>query len=345
MNNLKISVVLCVYNEEDRVFECLQSLLKQTLNKAEYEVIVLDNESSDQTSKIVKRFIIENSRELNITCFRIKHVGLSVSRNTGIEKSKGEIIAFTDGDGKVDENWLKNILVGFEDEKVFVVSGKVENLNVESKFAEFIHKAHFQPSVSVGKSKLIGANMAFRKDVFELSGGFLNSFVGRGDETCVTTKFFEENSNKSEFHAGSAIAYNEHATSFIEWLNQQYQEGKNGKKIQRLFVKERLSILAKFILRLGFLTFIPHLIVYANDWFILIHFSLFFVRIFGRRRYLYESYKNVKRNYNFSYALKALMITLSGTIVADIAYTIESILPSKKMNTCSSSGEIIEVIS
>jgi len=108
MNNLQWSVVVCVYNDEENIAACLQSLKNQTLSTDQYEIIVVDDGSSDQSAEIIKNingihYIYQNNQ------------GPSVARNTGIHASKGEFIAFTDSDCEVSKNWLENLICVFSE--------------------------------------------------------------------------------------------------------------------------------------------------------------------------------------------------------------------------------------
>jgi O-antigen biosynthesis protein len=94
----KVSVVVASYNAERTLKTCLDSLAR--LNYPDYEVIVVDDGSSDATPQLA----------LKIPGFRYfrheKNLGLSVARNTGIAAAAGEVVAFTDSDCRADEDWL-----------------------------------------------------------------------------------------------------------------------------------------------------------------------------------------------------------------------------------------------
>jgi len=94
----KVSVVVAGYKAERTLKACLESL--QRLNYPDYEVILVDDGSTDHTPQIA-------SQHPQTRYFRHKqNLGLSVARNTGIAAARGEIIAFTDADCRADEDWL-----------------------------------------------------------------------------------------------------------------------------------------------------------------------------------------------------------------------------------------------
>ncbi|MCL5030224.1 MAG: glycosyltransferase family 2 protein [Bacteroidetes bacterium] len=101
-NNPLVSVVIPAYNVEKFIGETLRSVLNQTYNN--YEIIVVDDSSRDQTASVVNQFIQLDKR---IKYFKIEHSGRpAVPRNFGISKASGELIAFLDS----DDLWKKNKL-------------------------------------------------------------------------------------------------------------------------------------------------------------------------------------------------------------------------------------------
>src|SRR3989344_835324 len=104
-NKTHISVIICTYNGEKTILKCLESLNKQIFPKNKVEIIVIDNNSSDNTKGIVFNFIKKSK-------FKIRYIfepelGLSKARNRGIKEAKGNIVAFIDDDILLANNWLK----------------------------------------------------------------------------------------------------------------------------------------------------------------------------------------------------------------------------------------------
>ncbi|EKD94482.1 MAG: glycosyl transferase family protein [uncultured bacterium] len=93
-----ISVIIPTYNEESVILDCLTSLAKQTYK--DYEIIVVDDGSSDKTLEIVK----------NVKILQQKHLGPGAGRNLGAKSAKGDILVFVDSDMTFDENFLKMLI-------------------------------------------------------------------------------------------------------------------------------------------------------------------------------------------------------------------------------------------
>jgi glycosyltransferase involved in cell wall biosynthesis len=100
MKNPKVSVIIPVYNSEKTLSLCLESFIIQTYKN--YELIVIDNNSTDRSKEIIKRY-------KNVKYVFEKKQGRSTARNRGIIEAKGEIIAMTDSDCIVPEDWVEKI--------------------------------------------------------------------------------------------------------------------------------------------------------------------------------------------------------------------------------------------
>ncbi|THB80834.1 MAG: glycosyltransferase [Desulfobacteraceae bacterium] len=109
-----VSIIIPALNEEKHIGTCLGSLVHLNNSKDSYEVILVDNGSTDNTRDIARTF----EKKLNINVMMIKDVNVSTLRNIGVEHSKGDIFAFLDADCAVAENWLNCALPYFNDPKV-----------------------------------------------------------------------------------------------------------------------------------------------------------------------------------------------------------------------------------
>jgi glycosyltransferase involved in cell wall biosynthesis len=113
-----ISVIVPAYNEQDLIASCLDSLLNQTLDKDQYEILVIDNNSTDLTAKIALEKGVRVEKELK--------KGYVHAIRKGIEASQAEIIAFTDADCRVQIDWAEKILDDFSTSPdIIAVGGKL----------------------------------------------------------------------------------------------------------------------------------------------------------------------------------------------------------------------------
>lgn len=109
LENIMISIIIPAYNVEKYIEQCLDSLLNQTYDN--YEVIIIDDGSTDRTSDIVKEY--ENANE-KIHLIVQKNMGVSCARNRGIEAALGKYIFFFDGDDYLPNNALEKMIATAE---------------------------------------------------------------------------------------------------------------------------------------------------------------------------------------------------------------------------------------
>ena len=101
-NNIKVSVIIPMYNLEKYIKRCLMSIIKQTLN--EIEIIVVDDGSKDESKKVIEDIMANDKR---IKYLRQPNMGVSSARNTGLLSSIGEYVTFVDGDDYLQEDMLE----------------------------------------------------------------------------------------------------------------------------------------------------------------------------------------------------------------------------------------------
>lgn len=104
MDKSLISVIVTAYNADHYIGSCIESILSQTYQ--DYELIIVNDGSTDQTEQIIKKYISQNQ---TIKYVSQKNAGVSVARNTGIELSQGQYICFIDGDDQLEKNMLETL--------------------------------------------------------------------------------------------------------------------------------------------------------------------------------------------------------------------------------------------
>jgi glycosyltransferase involved in cell wall biosynthesis len=118
-NNGRISVVVPAHNAEQTIGLCVQSLLNQRGAKGPYEIIVIDNNSTDDTPRILSKY------KNRIKILSERNRGSYCARNLGIRNAIGDILAFTDADCVADREWLAHLAKAFEDKRVKLVGGSI----------------------------------------------------------------------------------------------------------------------------------------------------------------------------------------------------------------------------
>lgn len=174
----KVSVVVASYNADRTLKPCLESL--RNLNYADYEVILVDDGSTDTTPQLAEQFP-------RVRYFRHQtNLGLSVARNTGIAAATGEIVAFTDADCRADEDWLYYLVADLLDGEFAGVGGPNLLPPDDSAVAAAVMVSPGGPAHVMLNDReaehIPGCNMAFLKSALLAVGGFDPIFKKAGDD-------------------------------------------------------------------------------------------------------------------------------------------------------------------
>jgi glycosyltransferase involved in cell wall biosynthesis len=188
---MDISAVITTYNRAGMLATALQALLRQHADGLRYEIVVVDNNSTDNTRAAVESLIAGGHTNLRYV-FEPKQ-GISHGRNAGIAAARGEIIAFTDDDVVVAENWLTTIKHVFaENPHVEYIGGKILPHWTEPP-PPWLTVHHWWPLalLDAGNERfrvnssnplcLPTANAAFRRNVFSRVAPYSPQFSGRED--------------------------------------------------------------------------------------------------------------------------------------------------------------------
>ena len=170
MNNpIKISIIVPVYNVQDYLADCLNSILSQTF--ANYEVIIVNDGSTDSSPQIIDSF---KTKFPNLKIIHQKNQGVSNARNTGIIHSEGEYLFFLDSDDKIKPTTLEKLYRGCEQSKVPLAICGIELFNEFGSISKFIYKGNnLINSADLAEDILIGRmfswvwNKLYRKDIWE----------------------------------------------------------------------------------------------------------------------------------------------------------------------------------
>ena len=199
------TVVVCVHNGGRVLGRALDALESQTLERHRHEIVVVDDGSRDDTAAVASRDSVRLVRLPD-------NVGLAAARNAGVANARGGIVAFTDADCEPEPDWLERLLAAFANGTVDGVSGKVVPAAVDTPARRYAAAreplaplprsflperrwsarlgrylqgvAGLEPALTPGDElySVVGANMAFRRDFLEHTGGFDPAFRFGGEE-------------------------------------------------------------------------------------------------------------------------------------------------------------------
>lgn len=209
-----ISVIIPTYNRAHTLPRSLGSLLKQTLSRSQFDVIIVDDGSTDDTEAVLATY----EGVLPLTVINQRHAGVSAARNAGIQASDSEIIVFFDDDARAEPDWLELILKIMQQEDI--ITGRVEPLceNIWPYFAPHYNQGN-EPHVS---SVLLEGNCAIKRRVFDEVGMF-DATIDYGHEgesflQKVGTKYVNR-------YYPTVIIYHDYAVSLKHYLRKQKKFG------------------------------------------------------------------------------------------------------------------------
>jgi glycosyltransferase involved in cell wall biosynthesis len=218
---LSVSAVICTHNRAGYLTKAIHSLVHQSMPRDKYEIIIVDNCSSDDTKEVVQQF----REQANIRYVYESTLGLSYARNAGWRNAKGHYIAYLDDDAIACPDWLNKIVDVFETviPRPGCVGGKVEPL-WEAPRPKWL-SAELVPGLTVidwsdtphvvtdlSRQWLVGANLAFPVEILERFGGFVSGLDRAGKKLLSSGDVFLEKQIAKAgytcfYHPGMAVSH------------------------------------------------------------------------------------------------------------------------------------------
>ena len=214
----KVSVVVCSYNGANTLEGCLKSL--QRLNYPDYEVILVDDGSSDSTREVAKRYP-------EVLYHYQRNHGLSVARNVGMDKATGEIIAYTDSDCFADEDWLYFLVAKLLETGASAVGGPNLLPTHDGPVAACVSASPGTPAHILIDDQVAehvpGCNMAFWANRLRAIGGFDPVYTKAGDDVDVCWRLQAE--GEKIVYAPAAMVWHHRRSTVRAYLKQQVGYG------------------------------------------------------------------------------------------------------------------------
>ncbi|CAN5168612.1 glycosyltransferase family A protein [soil metagenome] len=220
-----VSVVIPAYNEEEYIGPCLESLVWQNTEEP-FEVLVIDNNSSDKTAAIAKSF----KDRLHIRVINEPVQGRGMARYRGFEEAKGDIIFSSDADTILPQDWIERFIEYFQDKEVVAVTSLC-NIDEPSPIDKAVFKlfqrvANEGHRIMLGHYWLAGFSYAIRRDIYIKAGKIdksLNALddveLGRRVKKFGKIKFVRDLpvlSSNRRFKKGMASGLFEYVMPFIQ---------------------------------------------------------------------------------------------------------------------------------
>jgi glycosyltransferase involved in cell wall biosynthesis len=187
---IEVSIVICTYNRSYLLKKCLQSLLLLEADKQTYEIIVVNNNCTDDTASVCSDFATKHPDIKFLTVIE-PNQGLGYARNKGIKESCGEYISFIDDDAEITPNFINAVIKTFRQHAEYLaLGGKILPIFEDGKEPAWLSKYlngafskvdYGEKAKPFPKKYPFGCNMIFRRFVFE-KYGYFNGKLSRSDD-------------------------------------------------------------------------------------------------------------------------------------------------------------------
>lgn len=222
-SNLKkcpfISVIVPAYNAAETLGECLAALLDQSMPREEYEVIVVDDGSTDATQEVVEQYAVHLLTQAN--------QGPAAARNLGVSHAQGEILLFTDADCVPAQNWIEAMVGPFVDAEIVGAKGVYRTWQKElvARFVQLEYEDKYDRMRREPYIDFIDTySAAYRKTVFQKNGGFDPAFPqASGEDIDFSWRLSRRGYNM--VLAPNAVVYHRHVASVLDYVRRKYYVG------------------------------------------------------------------------------------------------------------------------
>jgi len=220
----EISVIVAARNESAHIKRCIESILDNTYDTSLFEIIVIDDHSTDNTSNILKNITSDN-----LTILQANGKGKKEAISQGIKASSGQLILCTDADCTVGKKWLQTYSSYYEHHKARLITGPIR-YNCRNSSIHFFQYLDGINNMAVTASGIYsekyqmanGANMAFEKSLFEEINGFENNaHLASGDDMFLAQEAAKRDiSNIGFLKSKDAIVNTEPENNWSDLLKQ-----------------------------------------------------------------------------------------------------------------------------
>lgn len=314
--DLSVSVIIPFRNERKNLAKNIESILGQNYPSDNFEIIYVDDNSSDGSSQIVEEYMKRS--KIKLTLLKIEnekstrgHKKIAISK--GIEISLNEIIVTTDADCFFGPGWLKSLIENFN-ENTGLVAGPVEYISDGSLFSS-LQKLEFAGLILSGvglvgiKQPIIcnGANLAFRKDAFYEVGGYDShmNFSSGDDEFLMQKLAYNTKWDISFSFSKEALAFTRPSEDFKSFFQQRKRWA--SKSLHYLNAKIKIKLVLIFMFYLSLIIFPIVSLIQSSSYLILFLF-IFLAKIFTEYIILLTGKHYLFSELKFFYYIPAQML-------------------------------------
>lgn len=237
-----ISVIIPTHNRKNLLLKCLESLFDQNVDTMLYEIIVVDDGSTDGTKEALEEIILKSRHKLSY--FFCEHKGSPAAKNLGIAKARSEVLAFVDDDCTVPRNWIKKIKYYHENyPDILVIQGKIENMVKNSLLAaleqdildEYLKVKNIRNG-AIGVNFLAAGNCSFKRKAFSESNLYFHENFIAAEEVDLVIRMKMKGLNI--LYAEDLLVFHKHRSSFVGLLKRSFRDGRGRATLKSTWEKE-----------------------------------------------------------------------------------------------------------
>ena len=228
-NNVKVSILVAAKNEEKNINKLLQSLYYQSFNKELFEVIIIDDHSTDNTKNIIELFL-ESHKDFNLKFFKANNEGKKLAISQALHLAENELILVTDADCVLKSTWVESIVNFYQDNKCKMILAPVLLAPANTFFEKIQVLEHLSLIGSTAGSAAIGfpvmcngANMAYeRTAALEVEKKRKDFNIPSGDDMFLLEQFVKNFGYKNVkfLQSKSAIVETKTCKTILEFFRQ-----------------------------------------------------------------------------------------------------------------------------
>ncbi|MBG9377462.1 glycosyltransferase family 2 protein [Panacibacter sp. DH6] len=200
--SMSISLIICTYNRDRYLPEALESIRLQTAEPGSFQLVIVDNKSTDNTHKIAQTFI-RNNPHLNVKYVLETNKGLSFARNRGAAEADAPVLCYIDDDALLSPAFVSEMTLFFNNHPAAAGAGGkvipkyedgIEPAWMNKYLNGFVGRVDHGTKITRFTKKMkypAGCNMTYKKDIILKAGGFNNNLTFRSDDKYIFYKIKE----------------------------------------------------------------------------------------------------------------------------------------------------------
>ncbi|MBN1356365.1 exopolysaccharide biosynthesis polyprenyl glycosylphosphotransferase [bacterium] len=231
-----VSIVIPAFNAGKTLPDCLDALTHQSLDASVYEIIIVDDESTDGTPGIAETLS-------GVMLLEQKHAGPAIARNLGVRHARGDIILFTDADCMASIDFVEEMIKPFADPHVVGVKGayRTRQNRLWARFAQVEFEERYAKLTRAQSIDFVDSHAAaFRKSIFEEVGGFDPHFPVANNEDVELSYKIARLGYRMVFNS-DAIVYHLHPDCMTRYLRTKFLRAYWRMLVYRRFPEKVLS--------------------------------------------------------------------------------------------------------